>query len=64
MDSSEESLCLFIKKKKRSPNFSSLEILEIERNPDIHTYMCIAFYKLSDIVTNDKEEGLKDCLWK
>lgn len=63
MDSSEESLCLFIKK-KRSPNFSSLEILEIERNPDIHTYMCFAFYKLSDIVTNDKEEGLKDCLWK
>lgn len=63
MDSFEEFFCLFIKK-KRSFNFFSLEIFEIERNLDIYIYMCIVFYKLLDIVINDKEEGLKDCLWK
>lgn len=63
MDSFEEFFCLFIKKKK-SFNFFSLEIFEIERNLDIYIYMCIVFYKLLDIVINDKEEGLKDCLWK
>lgn len=63
MDSFEEFFCLFIKK-KRSFNFFSLEIFEIERNLDIYIYICIVFYKLLDIVINDKEEGLKDCLWK
>lgn len=63
MDSFEEFFCLFIKK-KRSFNFFSLEIFEIERNLDIYIYMCIVFYKLLDIVINYKEEGLKDCLWK
>lgn len=63
MDSFEEFFCLFIKR-KRSFNFFSLEIFEIERNLDIYIYMCIVFYKLLDIVINDKEEGLKDCLWK